>query len=424
MKRLISAVGGAAAVAGCVAGLLYLGPGTGRPPAAAPPAGAVAESGQTPLDTARKRTRTYPKDPTVWAALARAEIERARTTLDAARLDAADLALRRSLTLDPTDNYAAETGRGLLANARHAFTEGRAQGLRATRMAPDRPDGYAVLADAEIQLGHYPAARAAVQRLLDLAPASAAYSRAAYDLETHGRPQDAEIALRRAVESAASPDERAFAEARLGDLAWSGGAVGRAEGHYRRALDSVPDHPYAQAGTARVLAARGERGRALEVYERLVGRTPLPQFLLETLELRGAAGVNSPGEEAAVLAAQVRLSLADGGPVDPQLALFAADHGDPEDAVELMRREWKHTRSVIAADALGWALHRAGRDAEALVYVRKAAATGWKNALFRYHRGVVERELGLPEGERHVREALALNPHFSPYQGARRDAAE
>ncbi|MFC9243190.1 tetratricopeptide repeat protein [Streptomyces sp. NPDC057136] len=424
MKRLITAAGGAVAVAGCVAGLLYLGPGAGRPPADPPLAGAgtdVRAGAIGELDTARERTRAHPKEPTVWAALARAEIEQARTTLDAARLDAADLALRRSLSLGPTDNYAAETGRGLLANARHAFTEGRAQGLRATRMAPDRPDGYAVLADAEIQLGHYSAARAAVQRLLDLAPASAAYSRAAYDLETNGRTQDAEIALRRAVDSATGPDERAFAEARLGDLVWSRGAVDRADTHYRRALDAVPDHPYAQAGTARVLAARGERGKALELYERLVARTPLPQFLLEALELRGAAPSDGrrPGGEAAALAAQVRLSLADGGPVDPQLALFAADHGDPKDAVDLMSREWKHTRSVIAADALGWALHRAGRAAEALPYVRKAASTGWKSALFRYHRGAVEQALGRPEGARHLREALALNPHFSPYHAPR-----
>ncbi|MEK8143933.1 hypothetical protein NKH18_24315 [Streptomyces sp. M10(2022)] len=106
-----------------------------------------------------------------WASLARAEIEQARTTLDAARLEAADRALRRSLALDSTRNYAALVAQGQLANARHLFVQGREQGLRATRMAPDRPDGYAVLADAEIQLGHYPAARAAAQRLLDLAPA-------------------------------------------------------------------------------------------------------------------------------------------------------------------------------------------------------------------------------------------------------------
>lgn len=65
-------------------------------------------------------------------------------------------------------------------------------------------------------------------RFLDIAPATAAYSRAAYDRETGGRPEDAAIALQRAVDSAVTQDERAFAEARLGDLAWSRGEIGRA----------------------------------------------------------------------------------------------------------------------------------------------------------------------------------------------------
>lgn len=427
MRHLITAAGAAVAVAGCVAGLLYLGPDTARPGATAPPAGAVggtvgvgsgsmaAGNGSVgSVAAAREGTRVHPGDPTAWAALARVEIEQARTTLDAGRLDAADTALRRSLALDGTDNYGAVTAQGLLANARHEFARGRRYGLRATAMAPDRPDGYAVLADAEIQLGHYPAARKAVQRLLDIAPTAAAYSRAAYDLETNGRPEDAAIALRRAVDSAGTADERAFAESRLGDLAWSGGKLDDAQRHYRRALDAVPDHPYGQAGIARVAAARGHRDTARQLYGRLTGRTPLPQFLLEAMEWGGVDGASGHGSERAALEAQVRMVRADGGPVDPHLALYAADHGDPKVAVELMRGEWKRARSVIVADALGWALHRAGRDTEALAFARRAERTGWKNAQFRYHRGAIEQALGRPEGARHLREAVALNPHRAP----------
>ncbi len=414
MRRLITAAGAAVAVAGCVAGLLYLGPDTARPQATAAPAAAQgAHSARiSPADAARRATEAYPDDPVVWAGLARAQIEQARITLDAGQLDAADKALRRSLALDGTDNYGAVTGQGLLANARHEFAQGRVYGLRATRMAPDRPDGYAVLADSEIQLGNYPQARAAVQRMLDIAPATAAYSRAAYDLETNGRPQDAAIALQRALDSAVTQDEQAFTEARLGDLAWSRGTVDQAERHYRRSVAAVPDHPYGQAGLARVIAARGHTGKALELDARLVERTPSPQFLLETLELRRATGDSRQGSEKAALSAQVRMVRADGGPVDPHLILYAADHGDPKVAVELGRRAWKHARSVIVADALGWALHRAGQSTEALTYARRAASTGWKNALFLHHRGTIEQALAMPDGPRHLREAAALNPYL------------
>ena len=423
MRRLLHAAGGAAAVTACVAGLLYLGPASDSHPAAPAAQAGTMPHGGTPdaislaVDTARKRTERYPDDPTAWSGLARAEVEQARVTLDASRLDAACEALRRSLSLQPEDNYAAVTGQGLVANARHAFAAGREFGLRATQMAPDRADGYAVLTDAQIQLGDYPAARAAVQHLLDIAPAGAAYSRAAYDLETNGRPKDAAIALQRAVNSAATNDERAFAEARLGDLAWSQGAVDQAERHFRRSVDAVPGHPYGESGLARLYAARGDTAKALEMYRRLAARIPLPQFLAEAVEL-GGGDERVRGEKAA-LDAPVRLLRASGGPVDPHLALYVADHGDPRIAVELMRDEWKRAQSVIVADALGWALHRAGRDHEAISYARQAARTGWGNALFRYHRGAIEHALGLPDGDRHLREALALNPHFSSYHAPR-----
>ncbi|QPP10982.1 tetratricopeptide repeat protein [Streptomyces bathyalis] len=380
-------------------------------------AGAGADD---PLSAARRAVDTAPRDPGVWSELAHAEIEKARTTLDAGRLDAAGKALRRSLTLKRTGNYPATTGMGQLANARHEFTTGRRWGLRSTRMAPDRAEGYGVLADAEIQLGHYRGARVAVQRMLDLKPTTAAYSRAAYDLETHGRDQDAAFALQRAAESAQTPDEMAFAESRLGELAWSQGELRRAERHFERATATVPDHPYSAAGLARLQAARGHPAEALRMYDRLVERTPLPQFLLEATELRLARPGRRDRGALAGLKAQARMLRATGGPVDPHLALYEADHGDSATAVALLRREWKRSRSVIVADALSWALHRSGRDAEALTYARAAARTGWKNALFRYHRGVIEYRLGQDTaGDHHLRQALQLNPHFSPYHAPR-----
>ncbi|MFD6431532.1 tetratricopeptide repeat protein [Streptomyces venezuelae] len=425
MRRVGAAVGGAAALAACVAGLLSLGPdirsdgAVARPGATAPPG--TTRVVESDVAAARKHTRQSPAEPVVWARLADAEIEAARTTLDSAHLDAAGRALRRSLKLDDEHNYAAVTGQGRLANARHEFGDGRTYGRRSIRMAPDRPDGYAVLADAEIQLGDYPAARNAVQRMLDLNPGHAAYTRAAYDLETHGRTADAAIALRRAARSAGTPQEAAFAEERLGELAWSQGRSERAVRHFRQALAVVPDHPYAQAGLARWHAAHGRAGEAVRQYDRLIRRTPLPQFLVEAVELastaRGAGaatGSQLRGWRGA-LDAQVRMARATGGPVDVHLALYAADHGDPRVAVKLMREEWKHTRSVIAADAFAWALHRAGRDAEALGHARRAAATGTRSALFRYHRGAIEKALRLPGADRHLRAALALNRHFSPF---------
>ncbi|MGW5686890.1 hypothetical protein, partial [Nonomuraea sp. NPDC003754] len=46
-------------------------------------------------------------------------------------------------------------------------------------------------------------------------------------------------------------------------------------------------------------------------------------------------------------------------------AEFEADHGSPAKAVAHARAEYARHPNLTAADALAWALHRAGRDREA-----------------------------------------------------------
>ena len=365
VRHLITAAGAAVAVAGCVAGLLYLGPDTARPEATAPPAGAVAGTvgvGSGPWPRAmgrwvpspppgRQRSTPATRRPGPLWPVPRSN----RPAPPSTRADSTPPTRHFAApsSLDATDNYGAVTAQGLLANARHEFAQGRRYGLRATAMAPDRPDGYAVLADAEIQLGTLPTARTAVQRMLDIAPATAAYSRAAYDLETGGRPEDAAIALQRAVASAVTRTNGVSPRPVWATWPGPGASWTRRKVITGAPWPPYPDHPYGQAGIARVAAARGQTGRALGLYTRLVKRTPLPQFLLETLELRRATGAPAGGANGPPCRRRYGWSARTPVPVDPHLILYAADHGDPKVAVELGRREWKHARSVIVADALG-----------------------------------------------------------------------
>jgi Flp pilus assembly protein TadD len=70
------------------------------------------------------------------------------------------------------------------------------------------------------------------------------------------------------------------------------------------------------------------------------------------------------------------------------------------------------------ADALGRALHAAGRDTEALPYARRAVAMGPRNAAFAFHLAMVSLSLGDRAGARAQFERVRdLNPHFSPADG-------
>ncbi|MCX4689679.1 tetratricopeptide repeat protein [Kitasatospora purpeofusca] len=409
------AIGGTLLVLACAAGLLALGPSgpTGHPGSVpAPPPSASADR----LTAARQAAGQRPGDATAWAEVGIAAVDRARSTLDGELLAEADRALARSFDLRPERNHPALVGSGILANARHEFATAREFGQQATAMAPDRAAGYAVLADAELQLGHLPAATAATQRLLDLAPTTAAYTRASYDLQTHGRTAEAVLALERALELAVTPGERAFSAHRLGDLDWEQGRPEQAEQYYRQALVVQPDDHFAAFGLARSAAALGRTDEALGRYADLVALVPQPQFLLEYAESLLAAGHEAEAAaQFTVLAAEVRLAT---GPLDLQLARYLADHGDPAEAVRLLTEEWQRRRSPLVAEELAWALHRAGRDGEALPHARFAAAPGGAGALGAYRNGVIEHALGLPGATELLREALRRNPYFSPLEAA------
>ena len=100
---------------------------------------------------------------------------------------------------------------------------------------------------------------------------------------------------------------------------------------------------------------------------------------------------------------------------DAELALFEADHGDRGRAVALGRRAYAAAPGVRSADALGWALTRAGRPREGLRLARRALEVGSRDALFLVHAGLTARAAGEPAlARRWLRRALADNPRFSP----------
>ena len=102
------------------------------------------------------------------------------------------------------------------------------------------------------------------------------------------------------------------------------------------------------------------------------------------------------------------------------VALFMADHADPEVGLAAARAEWRSRKGVPAADALGWALHQAGHTRAALRFARLATRLGTPDAHFWIHRGLIEASLGLAQVARpHLEYALSLDRGISPWQRSR-----
>ena len=68
--------------------------------------------------------------------------------------------------------------------------------------------------------------------------------------------------------------------------------------------------------------------------------------------------------------------------------MFEADHGNPEFAVKKAEEAYAFAPSVRAADALGWALTKAGRPERGSRFAERALRLGSRDPLYLYHAGI------------------------------------
>ncbi|MFF5444428.1 tetratricopeptide repeat protein [Streptomyces sp. NPDC012888] len=365
--------------------------------------------------------RGHADDHGSWAVLGSAYLEQARRGADPALYPKAERALKRSLELKSAEkgNFDAMTGMGALANARGDFGTGKKWGELVRAQSARRWTAYPVLVDAYTGLGEYKSAEGALEKLLELRPGLAAYVRASQVYRDRGWREDAVVALENAAGAAKGPAEKAYVLYLLGELAWERGEAAEALRLYEGALRTDPAQGQALGGRARALAALGREGEAVRDYRLALGRAPAPRLALELGELLESLGREDEARAAdgpyALLAALAARGTGQGVNEAVVLGLYEADHGDPAAAVRRLSAEWERHPSMPVADALGWALHRAGDDEEALEYALKATEPGRRSADFAYHRAQIERALGdTASARRHLQEALRTNPAFSP----------
>ncbi|WP_373676529.1 tetratricopeptide repeat protein, partial [Streptomyces sp. st170] len=223
--------------------------------------------------------------------------------------------------------------------------------------------------------------------------------------------------LRDVYKRQTQPAEKAEALHRLGELARERGEPEEAVAQFDAALRTDAAQYASLAGRARALAALDRTDEALAAYQSALEKLPRPQYALELGELYESLGLDGDARtQYAKLREMVAAAKKDGVDESLVLARFEADHGDPEAAVELLRAQWRgQHRSAAVADALGWALHRAGKSEEGLEYAQLAADTGVRNASYAYHLGVIQRELAdYGPARRNLEQAVRTDPAFSP----------
>jgi tetratricopeptide (TPR) repeat protein len=385
---------------------------------------AAVSAGRTTADriqALQAAIRAHPDRTASYSLLGEAYLQRSRETGDPSYYGRAEGILERALSRNPAD-AAALAGMGALAAARHDFRSALDYGRRARRLAPQAVRPYGVVVDALVELGRYGQAAAELQRMVDLKPDPSSYARVSYFRELEGDLAGAVEAMRLAASAAGGAAENvAYVQTLLGNLELARSRHDAARRAYALALERSPGYVPAEVGRARLAVAGGRLESAIGRYRAVVARLPLPEHVIALGEAELAAGRPADARRHFDLVrAQQRLLAASGVNTNVELALFEADHGNPGRGLILARRAWASAPGVRSADALGWALTRAGRPAAGLRMARRALRLGSRDPSFLYHAGIGAKLAGRPaEARSHLVRALTPNSRFSPLFGPR-----
>ena len=363
--------------------------------------------------------RVDPRDADRLGELGLAYQLRWRETGDPSFLPLSERALRRALRRAPRD-AAATLGLGNLALIRHDFRGALALGREARRSAPFAARPYGVVGDALIELGRYPAGLRGVRP--DGRPSSRAspsYARIAYARELTGDRRGAVAAMQLALDAAGGvPEPTAWAHVELAKLALGDGPGRRSRASTcARRSRSSPD-TFSRSSRRRGSTPRGAgSAAAVAAARRAATAVPLPQFVAllgDLLERQGRTA-------AAARAASDRRGHRPGArreraarrPRDARSSGPTTASGRRKRS-RLARRARADRPSIYGDDALGWALARAGRCAEAEPWLDRALRLGTKDALLYFHRGYAAGCAGDRRAMRAwYRRALAQSPAFS-----------
>lgn len=380
-------------------------------------------AGTTEIEIAKQyeTVRSYPESVDAYVLLGSAYLQHTRETGDPADYGRAEAAFDAALALEP-ENVDALIGLGVVALARHDFAGALELGRRAVALAPNSSRAHGVVVDALTELGRYDEAVGSAQLMIDLRPDVASLSRVSYQRELRGDIDGAITAMARAFDAAAgsSAENREYVRVIIGDLHLLKGDDATAEQIYRASLEVLPDFVWAKAGLARVAAAREDFAESARLYGSAVEILPVPELMIALGEAQAAAGDQDGAAGTFELVLAMRdLFVANDVNIDLEIALFEADHGDPQRALNLARQAYAAQPNVKAADALAWALHRAGLADEARRYSDEALRLGTPYPRLAYHAGMIALAAGDHDVARtHLERALTATGWLSPLEAA------
>ncbi|HLK61039.1 MAG TPA: tetratricopeptide repeat protein [Chthonomonadaceae bacterium] len=372
-----------------------------------------------------EKARTDANSAPAWVNLGDALMQKVRETSDFAYYSHAEAAYHQALVCNP-NNTDAMAGLAWVYGGRHSFDKSVEWANRALALDGANNIAYGIIGDAEVELGDYDAAFDHYQKMLNLRPDLASYSRGAYLLYVTGDLRKGRWLMGKAIEAGGPfAENTAWCRSRLALMLFSDGNMLAAQQVLNTGLKAAPNNMHLLAMMGRVKTAMHDYPAAIEFYRKANAVAPDHNTLAALADLYRLTGNNAEAEKQEEALEELHTRNQVNGIHDHmQIAQFYSDHArNPVEAVRLAE-EHKNSKNVFEADILAWCYYQNGQYNEAKEAITRALSRRTPEAKFLYHAGMIYAKLGeVGTARTYLYQALSLNPQFSPLDAPRAVAA-
>jgi tetratricopeptide (TPR) repeat protein len=362
--------------------------------------------------------------------LGTAYIQKSRETGDITYFDLAQKALEKSLELESTDAKAAPATKHLATVyfSEHRFADALALAQKALALNPDDLTPWALIGDAQCEMGEYAKAWESYAKLRDpkASPSDAPgleylrvnreSSRAFLSGETKAAIAKMEDAVKTSIAAGMAKENIAWSQFTLGEDYFLAGDLAHAKSAYESSLKTYPIYHRGLSGIAKVAAAEGRLSEAIDDYKRAIVVIPFPAYVAALGDVYAKSGNAEEAKKQYALVEYIgRLNAFNQTVYNRELAVFYADHDIhlPE-SLALARKEFEIRHDIYTWDALAWALYKNGQLQEASTAMKEALKLGTNDALLYFHAGMIDEKLDMHEAARdYLHRAMNLNPQFN-----------
>ena len=368
------------------------------------------------IHAATMLAKQHPSDLS-WSKLGDVLLAQARDSADPSFFPRAEKAYRTALDLN-AKSIDGLLGMAWVENGRREFEQSIQWAEKVLALDEKQVDAYGLLGDASVETGDYEKAFERYQKMLDLRPDMASYSRGARIMFLTGDFKKSAFFYRKALgASVGSTGGESWTMARLAQLQFAQGAYVPAAQLLAKGLEKNPANPELLATMGKVKAGLKDYESAISYYIKAMALRPNMDSASALGDLYLIQGKSGAANSQFQLVETMHLANVKNGVRDDlEYARFLAEHDrDLPKALLLAEAEYKSGPSVYAADTLAWCLLKSERIAEAKTYILKAVNPGTPEASFYYHKGVIfakANEVGL--ARKFLYQALSQNPNFDP----------